>query len=265
MCAFAAALGCSGTTGDPCRLLDGGARLCGPTAVELPVLGGGNSPVLNATLDGKSVELLVDTGAQATVVSSSLLGVDDETWTPTSSLCFGDLCVQGERVFGWDTPFSSPDGPHGLVGMETLRHFVLELDRGQSVRLSHTEPACRGERRPITFSEPGTPLVDISIDGLVLSGITIDTGAEFTVLDDSTVARLDDYVTTQSVEADVCTIEGCTPGGARTSTVHELCVADICQSEVAVKYPVFDAVGNSFLARQRVAFDFPRSEIVFCD
>jgi hypothetical protein len=47
--------------------------------------------------------------------------------------------------------------------------------------------------------------------------------------------------------------------------VMSYCVFDTCEDNVPVKYPVFDAVGSSFLFLRRTAFDFPDSSIVFCE
>jgi hypothetical protein len=264
------ALACSGAASDDkssCRNLDNGIPLCGPTSVQIPLEPGSSSPVILARIDGREARVLIDTGAQDPIVSSSWLGVTDAQWLRTQELCFGDLCLRGEQVYAQDTQFSQPaaDGINGFIGMRTLRHFVVEFEHGNSVIFKQGEGACAGSRNPLTFGPEGTPFADISIDGQVFPQVTIDSGSSDTVLSQSTVNLLAGYVTAQSQVADLCTVNGCMTGVARTSTVDSYCVFGACQASVPVKYPVFDAVGSSYLFLQHTAFDFPGAAIVACE
>jgi hypothetical protein len=263
-------LGCSGGSDQgegECRDLDHGIPLCGPTSVQLPLAPDSKTPVIIARIDGREARVLIDTGAEAPIISSSWLGADDGKWLRTRELCFGELCLRGEQVFAQDTQFSQPDEEsiNGFIGMRTLRHFIVEFERGDSVRFAQGGKACAGSKSPLTFGPQGTPFVDVSIDGQEFPGLTIDSGSTYTVLSKASVAQLAPYVMAQSELADLCTIEGCMSGVARTSEVMSYCVFDTCQDNVPVKYPVFDAVGSSFLFLRRTAFDFPDSSIVFCE
>jgi hypothetical protein len=264
-----AAVGCSGSdAGDAssCRNLDNGIPLCGPASVEVPLEPGSTSPVILARIDGRDVRVLIDTGAQAPIVSSTFLGVSDAQWIRTHELCFGELCLRGEQVYAQDTEFSKPDPDsiNGFIGMRTLRHFIVEFEHDKSVRFSQGTSACNGDSNPLTFSEFGIPLADTRVDGHASTGVTIDSGSTFTLLSPTTLAELDPYVNDQSQVADLCTVDGCMSGVARTSTLAAYCVFGSCQEHVPVKFPVFDAVGSSFLFLQRTAFDFPESRLVFC-
>jgi hypothetical protein len=117
---------------------------------------------------------------------------------------------------------------------------------------------------PLSFGPEGTPFVDISVDGQAYPGVTVDSGSTFTLLSQSTSSQVEPYVTEQSQLADLCTVDGCMAGVARTSTVKEYCVFGSCSENVPIKYPVFDAVGSSFLFLRDTAFDFPHSDVVFC-
>ncbi|HEX2870059.1 MAG TPA: hypothetical protein VHP33_02360 [Polyangiaceae bacterium] len=263
-------LGCSGGGGrgaGECRDLDHGIPLCGPTSVQLPLEPNSKSPVVMARIDGREARVLIDTGAEAPIISSSWLGAEDGKWLRTSELCFGELCLRGEQVFAQDTQFSQPDAEsvNGFIGMRTLRHFIVEFERGDSVRFAQGSKACAGNESPLTFGPQGTPFVDVSIDGQEFPGVTIDSGSTYTVLSEASAARLDPYVSDRSELADLCTIDGCLSGVARTSAVMSYCIFDACQDDVPVKCPVFDAVGSSFLFLRHTAFDFPNSRIVFCE
>jgi hypothetical protein len=263
-------LGCSGADGQgasECRDLDHGIPLCGPTSVQLPLEPESSSPVVRARIDGREARLLIDTGAEAPIVSSSWLGAADGKWLRTRELCFGELCLRGEQVFAQDTEFSQPDAEsiNGFIGMRTLRHFIVEFERGDSVRFTQGGAACAGSKSALTFGPQGTPFVNVSIDGQEFPDVTVDSGSTYTVLSQESVAQLEPYVTEQSELADLCTIDGCLSGVARTSAVMSYCIFDTCQENVPVKYPVFDAVGSSFLFLRRTAFDFPKSNVVFCE
>lgn len=262
-------LGCSGGASDSnaCRKLDDGIMLCGPTSVQVPLVSGSTSPVIMARIDGRALRVLIDTGAQAPIISSSWLGASDAQWFRTHELCFGELCLQGEQVFAQDTEFSQPAASsiNGFIGMRTLRRFVVEFEYGNNVRFTEGASACAGRRSSLTFGPEGTPFVDVSVDGHAFPGVTVDSGSTYTVLSQASFAQLDPYVTAQSQLADLCTIAGCMTGVARTSQVMAYCVFDSCEPNVPIKYPVFDAVGSSFLFLRDTAFDFPQSSVVFCN
>ena len=262
-------LGCSGagaSDSNACRELDNGVPLCGPSSVEVPIEPGSSSPVILARIDGRPIRVLIDTGAEAPIISSTWLGVSDGQWLRTHELCFGELCLRGEQVYAQDTEFSQPAAAsiNGFIGMRTLRHFIVEFEHGSSVRFTQGAAACEGSHNLLSFGAQGTPFVDISIDGHDFPGVTIDSGSSFTVLSQSSFSQLGPYVMAESQAADLCTINGCMTGVAHTSNVSEYCVFDSCRQNVPIKYPVFDAVGSSFLFLGDTAFDFPHADLIFC-
>lgn len=258
--------GCS-SDADECRDLEHGIPLCGPTSARVPLEPDSASPVIALRIDGREARVLIDTGAEAPIISSSWLGAPDAEWLRTRELCFGDLCLRGEQVFAQDTEFSQADAAsiNGFIGMRTLRHFIVEFEHDKSVRFTQGGAACAGKSKAITFGPHGTPFVDVSIDSHDMPAVTVDSGSTYTVLSQASVDQLDPYVADSSEPADLCTIDGCMSDVARTSQVAKYCVFDACQEDVAVKYPVFDAVGSSFLFLRHTAFDFPNSRIVFCE
>jgi hypothetical protein len=60
-------------------------------------------------------------------------------------------------------------------------------------------------------------------------------------------------------------VDGCQTGVAFTSELPSYCVGSQCESDLTVKYPVFDAVGMTFFARRRAMFDFSASALWFCE
>jgi hypothetical protein len=261
-------LGCSGSSEDEqesCVTLESTRRVCGDKSVTLPFSSSDGSARVNARVNGKAVELLLDTGAEATVLSPSLLGVANETLASADEICFGALCLQNEPVYAWETPFSSAsgDGPSGFVGMHTLKELRFELD-GSVALLELGGDACSGTSVPLVFNQYGIPMVDVTAHTLPSASIPIDTGATYTLFSQATSDALDAALEPKE-PAPLCTVNGCQPNGAFTSLVPSYCVGTECETDVPVKFPAFDAVGMTYFARRHVQFDFSASSLWFCE
>jgi hypothetical protein len=250
-----------------CEYLGEAGGLCGERRVTVPfVAGAAGLPIIEATIAGKPVWLLVDTGASASFVSSSLLGTGGEGWTTIGALCIGGLCLRNHPAWAMDTVFSSaePGMINGLLGMEALKHFQLELDHGKGLTLSRDKTTCPGPTHQLTFDEHGRPHLEASVDGRSLGTTLLDTGALFTLLSDQAVAGLP-YLTDGAASSGGCAITGCTDTGKFTSTAKQFCVNTTCLDAVPVKYPVWDAIGGTFLRRFRTEVDFAGRTVRFCD
>lgn len=103
---------------------------------------------LPATVGGKSARFVVDTGASMTTVTESqarALGVAPlperprhvkPPWLPTDTmwvgvideLRFGDHAVRGQRVYVMRDDAGLGDGAAGLLGVDVLSRFVIDVD-----------------------------------------------------------------------------------------------------------------------------------------
>lgn len=260
-------LGCSAGSDDDlesCVTLESTRRVCGEKSVTLPFTSNDGSARVSARVNGEAVELLLDTGAEATVLSPGLLGVADETLASADEICFGELCLQNEPVYAWETPFSTSigDGPNGFVGMHTLGELRFEID-GANARLALGGESCSGTSVPLVFDQYGIPSVDVTAHTLPTASVPIDTGATYTLFSEATATALDAALEVKE-PAPLCTVNGCQPTGAFTSVVPSYCVGSECETNVPVKFPAFDAVGMTYFARRHVAFDFAGSKLWFC-
>ena len=61
-----------------------------------------------------------------------------------------------------------------------------------------------------------------------------------------------------------CSIDGCSATGTFTSKARRVCVGATCLDDVPLKYPVWDALGCSFLFQATVDIDLRAGQIVFC-
>jgi len=126
-----------------------------PADQSLPLRAQGAQYVVKASIDdGEPVELLVDTGAAMTIVDASLLrrlgyglegeheyfatanGVVDAPVVSLHRLSVGNAGINELAVGALD--LDMPEGVHGLLGMNFLRHFHFRID--QDHRTLHLDP-----------------------------------------------------------------------------------------------------------------------------
>lgn len=258
--------------GSNCLGLGTAGKVCGERETTLPIVNAGNGgPVVAGSADGAAVHLLLDSGSNRTILSATLLGAKPDANYVVKSLCLGSICLEGATVWARDSGFSSPDmgvgAINGLVGMDVLAASLVEIDHGQTVKISQTAAACAGATVAISLDDYGRPVAPASVDGRDLGAILIDTGALYSLFSATTAATIP-YLAETAVAATGCGINGCTDDQF-TSRAHQLCVGtgvgNRCLNDLPVKYPAWDAIGDSLLFQYRVDLDFPRRQIVFCD
>ncbi len=224
-------------------------------------------PVVEARIEGRPARILMDTGASSIVVSAALLGLRDRAWHTLAELCIGELCIDEATVWAEDNQLvTATPGDlqvHGLIGMSLLRYGVLELDHGRTIRFGFRDEVCAGTAIPVSFDDSGRPLAAAAIDGAGLGPVLLDSGALYTVLADQTVDRLAPYLRDSAMPTTACDVSGCNQS-ASLGLLREVCVGTQCEQMVDVKFPVWDAIGNSFLTRGRYAFHPHASELVRC-
>ena len=221
-------------------------------------------PIVPATIGDEELFVLLDSGAVTTIISSSFLGETDKVQVSFNEFCLEDLCFGLNRGYAWDTLFSNTDpngfGIQGVVGMGMLRYFVFDLEYGESAALFKKGIRCEGYEMPLRYDSENRPVVDVLIDGMPLENVLLDTGAVYCLVANEEL--LEQYVRENEIESVGCSINGCS--NKFLSSVSEFCVFDVCES-VEIKYPVFNAVGNSFFSKFHVQFDFVADSMIFCD
>ncbi|MGH7434624.1 MAG: retroviral-like aspartic protease family protein [Polyangiaceae bacterium] len=264
--------GCS--SGQDCTaLVDRGqgspGTVCGVTSATLPVEPGYGAPVVDATVNGTPVKLLLDTGSSAPLLSSTqLLGAANHTWVSGVDLCVGALCFAGVQAYVENSPFTdgAPGDTQGVMGAAILSDLTYELDHLKAVTLSLGGPSCSGSSVAFTLNAALQPVVAAQFDGVTPSmPVLLDTGATETVLDTATAALLGAQLTAGQQPASVCTVNGCTADGGFESTLQAVCVGAHCAQNVTVKYPAWDAVGVTYFSAFHVAFDNAKTKLVFCN
>jgi len=179
-------------------------------------------------------------------------------------LCIGDLCFRNETVSAVTTEFSSvaPGKTNGMIGMTTLKDFVVSLYRDRTVGLTLHGTACIGKVVP-TYPDPaGIHRLDVRVGDHIYAQVPLDTGATRVLLSGSSAEQLRGELS--NVEpAPICNVKGCSEKGFRAE-LSEYCIGETCSTDVPVKYPVWDTAGLAMLSRFRVDLDLPHNRVVFC-
>lgn len=253
------------------RLNHGPQYVCGEKKVTVPIVhvqGWEGLPVVEATIDNQPVQMLLDTAvSSSTIISAKLLGAPDQSQSMVEWLSFAGMRLQYVPVYAWDTPFSSKESNqiNGMIGIDILKNFVMDFDHLQQVTFAFATIVDDRKSHGFTYNEQGVPLIDVMVDDLPIEEVAIDTGAKYTVFDQTTISRLGAYVKEQAIEVGVCTVDGCRDQGAYQSRVKRFCIENECVQDLEIKYPAWNAIGNSYFANYRITFDFPNSRMLFDD
>jgi hypothetical protein len=247
---------------------DGGGAVAGPGPLALLEMEADDNqlPIVRGTIDGRPARLLIDTGASATIVSASLLGVAPDQGVRVQSLCLGPVCWSQLGVWAADTPFSRPEpgAIQAVVGMNPLGQLVLDLDHGRTLALWAVAPDCGTAALPLRFDDEGRPLLEARLDEQPLGPVLLDTGSRYSLLDADSAAAAG-YLDEAATETGACSIAGCSSGGSFVSVARQFCGGPRCLSDVEVKYPAWNAIGGSFLRRVRMVLDLPGATVRMCD
>ena len=242
-----------------------------PTSVDLPVLPATVAgvvqtlPVVQVSAFGATRLALIDTGTSGAAISSSLMGVTSGSHL-VDSICLGAFCSKDVWVDALDSPFTTPDGIQMIIGMEVLQQWPLEIDHCQRVRVGALADDCDVPDIPFVLDSTNRPFVTaLVVDGVATPSALVDTGAVYTTLDATGSGALPSALRAEATAARLCTIDGCTDGGYSLVDSPTVCLGGSCAPQVAVKYPVYDAIGISFLVRFRVRFDFSAATLRLCD
>jgi hypothetical protein len=250
---------------NPCKQLSA-TEVCDRRESTVSVGRVGPYDVLPVTVQGRVGSVIVDTGSSITVFSSAWQGVPDHSAGLDVRVLFGGMRIQAMRVSFIDSPFSSAKVGeiNGLIGTNILYGLSYRSDPGRSATLSVAHLGCGGRvvrLRGIGANRPY--LDDVTIAGLRLRNVMLDTGAAGVLLSAETVTLLAAELA-GAEEVGHCSFDGCVDSGAFTTTVPEVCVAGICEAEVTVKWPAWDAIGLAWLNRHSYIVSLDRMELEIC-
>src|SRR5208337_4662908 len=160
-------------------------------------------PLVDAEVNGDPVRLIVDTGAETTLLTSAAaerLGVP-ATGTTVHSLAIGELVLRNlPVVVDSDSENSGPSlgkVADGILGLDVLSHFDVDLDMPNGRITFYRARMCEGGRPDWTLAYATLDaevsarlhlIVPVGLDNQTLSA-TVDSGSDSTVLADRDMAR----------------------------------------------------------------------------
>ena len=186
-----------------------------------PLDAGHGRPLIDAEINGDPVRLIVDTGAETTLLTmpaAQRLGVADSgspirlvgvggegkgSATIARSLAVGELVLQDVPVVvdndGAAGGTALERVADGILGLDVLSHFDVDLDmldgrvtfyRARDCRTGHPDWQLSYSTLDAEVSARLHLIVPVGLDGQTLSG-TVDSGSDSTVLSERDLARFD--------------------------------------------------------------------------
>jgi predicted aspartyl protease len=206
----------------------------------------GGLPIVEVQINGRPVKMIVDTGAQRTLLTeaaakrldlpvdigrfSQTVGVGGPTteWdVKLDQLVVGGVRFPVERmaVSGFNIPSRDGDAPEGLLGADILLGFDLDIDFSAGAITLYSARRCQDAKPPwnvpviaiTAYRKQDRILIPLQLDGVAARGL-LDTGAEKTTLGSSLAERLG--VTDGVMQPDPVVMQNGTGPSAVESRLH---------------------------------------------
>ena len=185
-----------------------------PGDIAIPIDVSGRRCVVPVRLDGRVARMVLDTGAEISVITGAAMarfGLRRDPWVGTTLRGAGGLVERRANVDvgvaqlggvkliqhppggGLSLPVTSSDlgGADGLLGGDVLRHYVLDLDiPGGRLALHAPDNAQRGNSAvKLQLLRGDLLLAPVQLDGRTLTGL-VDTGASVSLINARGLYRL---------------------------------------------------------------------------
>jgi predicted aspartyl protease len=269
----------------------GAAAAPGEAAIPIDVSRG--RCILPVLLDGRVARMVLDTGAELTVVTRAAvarLGLRPDPWVGTTLRGAGGLLerhanadavsaqaggiklFQGQPGRGLSLPVTSSDlgGADGLLGGDVLRHYTLDLDipNARLVLRGAVAPAQTAGAVLLQPLRRDLLLAPVQLDGHALTAL-LDTGAAASLINARGLYRLG-LLPARQVHDSLVPMQAL--GGESMVRRHrfgELRIGAVTVPEPtiltqAVPEPAYDLVlGLDVLGRQRLVLSYPGMTLQF--
>jgi hypothetical protein len=261
------------TSCPPCTEITAG-ELCGEQSVTVLTEYYGTYPLIHAKVNGVDSLLLIDTGAIYAAFSAERNGFSSTGWEMGETVVeIGEMTLSLHNAYFFNGPFtSSADGEiNGLLGGEILADLDYRQTKIQ-ITLSRESLDCDGltiktsKQLSSAGAENWQPFIDgVTVDEITIDSMLLDTGARNVLFSAETISELGAYIRDNSIPTGFCVFDGCVDSGAFESVANQVCVNDICIDSVGVKYPAWNAIGQSFLGEQDFIVSIRRQTYTVCD
>jgi predicted aspartyl protease len=248
-----------------------------------------------ASIDDKSVSMLIDTGAETSVVTPyavSALGLETDRSRSTrlmgtggvneiaynallSSMRLGTLEMPDQSVAVGPLPGPSNTSNFGIIGADWLTNYDVELDLGHNRLAIYEAGTCNGAQIP--WNGPRTAVIGQLYGRLMILSITIDghpvralldSGANFSTLNDTAATRIG----VTSTEGDRTSFNVGIDGGRQAAHLHRFAEMKIGGETIRnppiiiapVRIPAADMLlGTEWLRRNRVWISYATHRVTF--
>ena len=268
------------------------AAAAAPVAAVIPIEVVNRLCLVSVLLDGRVARMVLDTGAETTLVTraaASRLGLRGDPWVSTTLRGAGGLLERHANVAvrqavvgdfplfqnrpggGLSLPVTSADlgGADGLLGGDVLQHFTLVIDvpGGRVVLLTAASVGRAAGAVPLTLLGRDLLLAPVTLDGHRLIAL-VDTGSSTSLLTARGMVRMGLAAGQTGADA----VEALSGVGGRSAAVsHRFSAFRV--GGVAVRDPVFfmEAVpaaydlvlGLDVLGRQQVVLSYGGLTLAF--
>lgn len=240
----------------------------------------GRSPFITVNVCGRTIKMLVDTGCSRTGLDSSFCPDLGDSVGAVDQLTFAGI-IQAEVFnppeFELGGLKHTPEGPifcqdlsdlrkitgedfWGIVGMDILHHYVVQIDFDQgTLRLGTTLPRLEANLEDglkLKFVNEGCPSVHVKC-GTLEREFVVDTGSTNTCIDHATYIRLESTDQLIAGPAHHATSAGGL-SASRSVLLSRLEVGPHRHENVLCDSDSMPALGLRYLSRYVVTFDFPR-------
>jgi predicted aspartyl protease len=267
---------------------------------RVPVQTSGRLPVVEVSINGHVARMMLDTGAQVSMVSEPAkqrFGLVEDARFLTTAIGLGGSTVKApvtiDSMAMGGAPLSTdrmavgyvPAGvvADGIVGMDVLRDYDLDLDGPRRLLSLYRVRYCETADPP--WDEVAVPIrgitiqrgrlrMPLEIDGVEGSGL-IDTGSAFTVIEQRLAHRLG--LTEQTMADDrVGTLHGVGGGNSpthihrfQTVQIGPVVIRNVPLLVLTVDPPVLpngnpmdeNLIGEDFLGNRRMWFSFKTQRV----
>lgn len=253
-----------------------------PPALDVQIGKYGRPLLVPVTLeDGRRVQFLLDTGAAMSVFDSSLQKRSDQivgktVFSTSAGMCsvvtyrcpaakIGSLALDGvDRIVFLDLEgvrMASGEDVYGLLGMDFLRRFALEVDFDEGhLRLWNAMPdrRCRDYKEVPLTTLHGCPHTEVVLPNAGSESFILDTGANASTVNGNVFdllvsgGHMDVYAPQSAVTA-TGHVHGI------TGVIKTIQFASFDHSHIRMDRDPISVLGLRYLSRYRLLLDFPNS------
>jgi len=225
----------------------------------------GAVPVIKVLFDeGLELDMLVDTGANVTIVPESLFDSSQSGKVRIPKMCLQNgICYRNVSVLTADSAFAQDRQGYfnGIIGMDLLAWFDLSIDyKNGKVYFSDIQgsPSSDQVNVPFVYSN-SIPHTSIDLDGSHYNSIVLDTGSAYTRI---IPAMYDALTVKPDILFETVAYNFNNQEMVFYIDLNNYCVGDACSSKILSQIGDWPAVGGSFFREYLTTFKFSEHRLV---